>query len=231
MDSQMKQEVFEANLLLSKQGLVLFTWGNVSAVNRENGQVIIKPSGVSYEKMKVEDLVIVDMDGNIISGSYKPSSDLETHLELYRNFPECQAVVHTHSTMATAWAQAGMDLPAFGTTHADYFYGAIPCTRALTDVEIEGAYEQETGRVIVETFKMRNIDPMAVQGVLVNGHGPFTWGAGPMDAVNNTIVLEEIAVMASGSVTLNPKLHGISQQLLDKHYLRKHGEDAYYGQT
>ncbi len=226
----MRQEVFKANLLLKELGLVIFTWGNVSAIDRESGLVIIKPSGVVYEKMQLEDLVVVDMEGNTLSGKYNPSSDLATHLEIYRNFPECGGVAHTHSRMATAWAQAGTDLPAFGTTHADYFYGAIPCTRPLDSKAIQGAYEHETGRVIVEAFSQRNLDPMAVPAVLVNGHGPFTWGRDAGDAVNNTVVLEEIAAIASSSLAINSQLHNIPQELLDKHYLRKHGKDAYYGQ-
>lgn len=230
MTNSMKQEILEANLQLQRMGLVIFTWGNVSGIDRSKGLVIIKPSGVPYEKMQVKDLVTVDMDGNILEGSYKPSSDLETHLEIYRQFPECGGVVHTHSRMATAWAQAGVDLPAFGTTHADYFYGAIPCTRPLTEAEIHGRYERETGKVIVETFKENCISPMAIPGVLVCGHGPFTWGADAMDAVHNTVVLEEIANMAYTSLAINPQLSGIPQCLLDKHYLRKHGANAYYGQ-
>ena len=180
--------------------------------------------------MRVEDLVVVNMEGAVLEGDYRPSSDLATHLELYRQFPDCGGVVHTHSRIAVAWAQAGADLPAFGTTHADYFYGPIPCTRTLTSDEIHGAYELETGRVIVETFRNREIDPAAVPGVLVNGHGPFTWGKDAMNAVHNTIVLEEIAAMAMSSLVITPGLHAIDQELLDKHYLRKHGTGAYYGQ-
>ncbi len=231
MNKEMKQNVLAANLMLKEQGLVIFTWGNVSAIDRELGEVIIKPSGVPYETMGVDDLVVVNMEGTVLEGAYNPSSDLATHLELYRSFPDCGGVVHTHSRFAVAWAQAGADLPAFGTTHADYFYGPIPCTRALTSAEIRGAYERETGSVIVETFGKRKIDPMAVPGVLVNGHGPFTWGKDAMDAVHNTVVLEEISAMALSSLAVNPHLQGIDQELLDKHYLRKHGKGAYYGQN
>lgn len=230
MDKAMKEEILEANLQLQKVGLVIFTWGNVSGIDREKGEVTIKPSGVPYEHMKVSDLVTVDLAGKVLEGSYNPSSDLATHLEIYRSFPDCGGVVHTHSRMATAWAQACRDLPALGTTHADYFYGPIPCTRPLSQAEIKGAYEVETGRVIIETFQERNIDPQAVPGVLVSGHGPFTWGTDPMNAVHNTVVLEEIAQMGFVSLTLNPNVKGIDQELLDKHYLRKHGDNAYYGQ-
>ncbi|MEJ2136679.1 MAG: L-ribulose-5-phosphate 4-epimerase [Desulfofustis sp.] len=230
MDKAQKEEILEANLQLQRMGLVIFTWGNVSGIDREKGEVTIKPSGVPYEQMKVDDLVTVDLQGKVLEGSYKPSSDLATHLEIYRSFPDCGAVVHTHSRMATAWAQAGRDLPALGTTHADYFYGPIPCTRALSSKEINGAYELETGKVIVETFQVRKIAPQAVPAVLVSGHGPFTWGSEPMNAVHNTVVLEEIAQIAFASLTINPEITGISQELLDKHYLRKHGEEAYYGQ-
>lgn len=230
MDDQLKQEVLEANLVLKTWGLVIFTWGNVSAIDRRTGQVVIKPSGVPYDTMTVQDLVVVDTDGNTIEGRYKPSSDLATHLEIYRQFSECGAVVHTHSRMATAWAQAGMDLPAYGTTHADYFHGDIPCTRALTSEEIKGAYERETGKVIAETFTRRNIVPMDMPGVLVCSHGPFTWGKTPTDAVHNTRVLEEIAAMAFHSRWINPGIGPMPSDLLDKHYLRKHGAHAYYGQ-
>ena len=230
MNSRMKQEVLEANLLLKKLGLVIFTWGNVSAIDRDLGEVVIKPSGIPYEEMGVEDLVVVNMQGDVVEGDHNPSSDLATHLEIYRKFPDCGGVAHTHSRMAVAWAQAGKDLPALGTTHADYFYGSVPCTRKLTKAEIQGAYEHETGCVIVETFQRRDIDPTAVPAVLVNCHGPFTWGTDAMDAVHNTVVLEEIALMAYSSLTVNPNLQDMEQDLLDRHYLRKHGEGAYYGQ-
>lgn len=230
MNREMKQGVLEANLRLKELGLVIFTWGNVSAIDRNLGEVVIKPSGVPYEAMGVDDLVVVDLEGTVIEGDYNPSSDLATHLEIYRQFPTCGGVVHTHSRLAVAWAQSGRDLPALGTTHADYFYGPIPCTRKLTKTEIEGAYEYETGRVIVETFQKRDIDPMAVPAVLVNCHGPFTWGTSAMNAVHNTVVLEEIASMAFTSLVINPHLQNMEQELLDKHYLRKHGIDAYYGQ-
>lgn len=230
MDKVKKQEILEANLELVKMGLVIFTWGNVSGIDREKGEVTIKPSGVDYEKMQVEDLVTVNLEGEVLEGSYKPSSDLATHLEIYEHFPQCGGVVHTHSRMATAWAQAGVGLPAFGTTHADYFYGTVPCTRSLTEAEVQGAYEVETGRVIVETFVKNKIDPKGVPGVLVCGHGPFTWGADAMEAVHNSVVLEEIATMASASLAVAPELKEIPKMLLDKHYLRKHGADAYYGQ-
>ena len=231
MNKDLKKEVLDANLALKEWGLVIFTWGNVSAIDRPSGQVVIKPSGVPYDSMKVEDLVVVNMEGSTVEGQYKPSSDLATHLELYKQFPDCGAVVHTHSRMATAWAQAGVDLPAYGTTHADYFYGAIPCTRPLTTEEIKGAYEYETGKVIAETFSRRDIAPMDVPGVLVCSHGPFTWGATPTEAVHNTVVLEEIASMACLSRQINPEMTAMPQDLLDKHYLRKHGENAYYGQS
>jgi L-ribulose-5-phosphate 4-epimerase len=230
MNKKMKENVLEANLMLKELGLVLFTWGNVSAIDRDLGEVVIKPSGVPYETMGVDDLVVVDIEGTVIEGNYNPSSDLATHLELYRQFPACGGVVHTHSRQAVAWAQAGKDVPAFGTTHADYFYGSIPCTRKLTSAEIQGSYEHETGCVIVETFQERNIDPMAVPAVLVNCHGPFTWGTSAMDAVHNTVVLEEIAAMAQLSLAINPNLQDMEEELLDKHYLRKHGAGAYYGQ-
>jgi L-ribulose-5-phosphate 4-epimerase len=227
MLDKLKQEVFEANLELVKRGLVIYTWGNVSGIDREQGLVVIKPSGVSYEKMTPEDMVVVDLDGKIISSQLKPSSDTPTHLVLYKKFDTIGGVVHTHSEWATSWAQAGLAIPALGTTHADYFFGPVPCTRKLSEKEVSGKYEEETGNVIVETFK--GIDPLAVPGVIINGHGPFTWGTDAHNAVHNAVVLEEVAKMAHHTLTLN-KVKGIDQYLLDKHYYRKHGPGAYYGQ-
>lgn len=226
---ELKKQVWEANLELFHRGLAILTWGNASGIDREMGLVVIKPSGVAYEGMQPDDMVVVDMDGKVVEGKYRPSSDLATHLSLYKAFPAAGGVVHTHSTHATAFAQASSGIPAEGTTHADHFYGPVPCTRSLTDEEISGAYEVETGKVIVETFECGRIDPSAVPAVLVSGHGPFTWGKDAHDAVHNAIVLEEVAKMAilSRQIASPP---GISQRLLDKHYLRKHGANAYYGQ-
>ena len=228
MLKKLKNKVCKANLELVKYGLVVFTWGNVSAIDREKGLVVIKPSGLSYDKMKPEDMVVVDLDRNIVEGDYKPSSDTATHLVLYKNFPDIGGVVHTHSEWATIWSQAGQPVPALGTTHADYFYGDIPCTRKLTNHEIEGDYEKETGNVIVEKF--HSLDPNAIPGVLVNNHGPFAWGKDADDAVHNAVVMESVSKMAY--FTLNIKrVSRLDQKLLDKHYLRKHGKDAYYGQN
>lgn len=227
MLEKLKKDVLEANLELVRRGLVVYTWGNVSGIDREQGLVVIKPSGVSYDKMKADDMVIVDLDGNILTSRLKPSSDTPTHLVLYKKFPTIGGVVHTHSEWATSWAQAGIPIPALGTTHADYFFGPVPCTRKLTQKEVETKYEEETGNVIVETFK--GIDPLAVPGVIINGHGPFTWGTDAHNAVHNAVVLEEVAKMAHHTLTLN-KVKGIDQYLLDKHYYRKHGPGAYYGQ-
>jgi len=224
----LKQKVLEANLELVAKGLVIYTWGNVSGIDREKGLVVIKPSGVPYESMKAEHMVVVDLEGKVVEGDLNPSSDTPTHLVLYKAFPEIGGIVHTHSTWATQWAQAGKSIPCLGTTHADYFYGEIPCTRPMTDEEIKGAYEAETGNVIVETFK--GLNPMHMPAVLVNGHGPFAWGKDAQNAVHNSVVLEEVAKMAHNSLMLNPGLKGISQTLLDKHFLRKHGANAYYGQ-
>lgn len=228
MLEQLKKQVYEANMLLPKYGLVTFTWGNVSAIDRQTGFVVIKPSGVPYETMTADDMVVVDLDGNIKDGRYKPSSDTPTHLALYKAFPKCGGIVHTHSRWATSFAQAGVGIMPLGTTHGDYFYGEIPCTRKMTPEEIAGEYEKETGNVIVETF--RNIDPAAVPAVLVQSHGPFAWGKDAMEAVHNAVVLEEVAFMNFHSLQLSPEQTRMQQELLDKHYLRKHGEKAYYGQ-
>ncbi|QQA76586.1 L-ribulose-5-phosphate 4-epimerase [Pectobacterium parmentieri] len=228
---QLKQQVLEANLDLPRHNLVTFTWGNVSVVDRDRGLAVIKPSGVEYEHMGVDDMVVVDLaSGQTIEGNKKPSSDTATHLALYRAFTEIGGIVHTHSRHATIWAQAGLDLPAWGTTHADYFYGAIPCTRLMTQDEIAQHYEQETGNVIIETFRQRGISPTDIPAVLVNAHGPFAWGKDAHNAVHNAVVLEEIAYMGIFSRQLTPGITAMQQALLDKHYLRKHGKDAYYGQ-
>ena len=213
---------------LVKQGLVIYTWGNVSGIDRKTDLVVIKPSGVDYNKLKAKDMVVVNLNGKVIEGNLKPSSDTPTHLELYKAFPEIGGIVHTHSTWATSWAQAGRSIPAYGTTHADYFYGEIPCARELTKYEIENDYEKNTGEVIVETFK--DIDENAIPGVLCNGHGPFSWGKDPMNAVYNAKVLEQVAMMAYNTEEINRYAKNISQNLLDRHYLRKHGKSAYYGQ-
>lgn len=230
MLEQLKAEVLEANLSLPKYRLVTFTWGNVSGIDRETGYVVIKPSGVEYGEMTAEDLVVVDLDGTVVEGDLRPSSDTPTHLALYRAFPDIGGIVHTHSPWATSWAQAGLPLPALGTTHADYFYGEIPCTRELTEREVETNYELETGRVIVETYQKNGLDPTAMPGVLVKNHAPFCWGEDAQQAVHHAVVLEEAAKMAFITYQLNPDARPISQCLLDKHYLRKHGANAYYGQ-
>ncbi|BDG47578.1 MULTISPECIES: L-ribulose-5-phosphate 4-epimerase [Parageobacillus] len=228
MLEELKQTVLAANLQLPKYRLVTFTWGNVSGIDRERGLVVIKPSGVEYDKLTADDMVVVDLEGNVIEGHLKPSSDTPTHLLLYKEFPAIGGIVHTHSPWATIWAQSGKGIPALGTTHADYFYGEIPCTRKMTDEEIKGAYEWETGKVIAETFRF--IDPLQIPGVLVHGHGPFAWGKDAFNAVHNAVVLEEVAKMAARTYILNPEVQPISQSLLDRHYLRKHGANAYYGQ-
>ena len=230
MLEELKQKVLEANLKLPVHGLVTFTWGNVSGIDREKGLIVIKPSGVEYDVMKAEDMVVVDLNGNVVEGSLNPSSDTPTHIELYKAFPEIGGVIHTHSTWATSWAQAGRAIPAYGTTHADYFYGEIPCTRQLTPEEVERAYEKETGSVIIEEFKNKGIDPMAVPGVIVYKHGPFAWGKTPDEAVHNAVVMETVANMAYHAEQINPQHTPIEQYLLDKHYMRKHGPNAYYGQ-
>ena len=229
MLEELKKTVCEANLLLPQHGLVTFTWGNVSGIDRDKGLVVIKPSGVPYDGMQPEDMVVVDLDGKLVEGKWKPSSDTPTHVVLYKAFPECGGIVHTHSRWATTFAQAKKEISAMGTTHADYFYGAIPCTRPMTDREIRGEYEKETGNVIVETFADRN--PADIPGVVVCSHGPFAWGTDPMNAVHNAVVMEEVAFMNWHAMVLNPELGPMQQTLLDKHYLRKHGKNAYYGQN
>ena len=229
MLKKLKKQVFQANLLLPEHRLVTFTWGNVSGINREKGLVVIKPSGVSYDDMYATDMVVVELEtGNVVEGELKPSSDTATHLDLYKAFPNIGGVVHTHSRWVTTFAQAGRGIMALGTTHADYFYGEIPCTRKMTQAEIEGEYEKETGTVIIETFKDK--DPDAIPSVVVYSHGPFSWGTDAMNAVHNAVVLEEIAFMNFHAMQLEPKLPPMQQELLDKHYLRKHGKNAYYGQ-
>lgn len=228
MLEQLKKQVLEANLLLPKYGLVTFTWGNVSGIDRESGLVVIKPSGVPYEGMTEEDMVVVDLDGKRVEGQWKPSSDTPTHVELYKAFPALGGIVHTHSRWATTFAQAGLDIPAMGTTHGDYFYGDIPCTRKMTPQEIAGEYEKETGRVIIETFAGKS--PADIPGVTVHSHGPFAWGRYAMDAVHNAVVMEEVAFMDWHAMMINPAAGRMQQELLDKHYLRKHGKNAYYGQ-
>ena len=228
---KLKEEVLCANLDLPKHGLVTFTWGNVSGIDREQGVVVIKPSGVSYEAMKASDMVVIDLDGKIIDGSLRPSSDTPTHLALYRQYAAIGGIVHTHSTHATSWAQAGRAIPAFGTTHADYFYGEIPCTRVLSEQQTVGHYETETGLAIVERFREGQIDPQNMPVVLVANHGPFAWGKDAGDAVHNAAVLELTARMAHLSLQLAPALPPMPQPLLDKHFFRKHGPGAYYGQS
>lgn len=223
----LKEKVFQANLDLVKHGLVIFTWGNVSAIDRQSGLVVIKPSGVEYDAMKAEDMVVVDLDGNIVEGNLNPSSDTPTHLVLYKAFPQIGGVVHTHSTYATSWAQAGMDIPNIGTTHADYFYKGIPCTDGMTEEEVMGNYELETGNVIVKRFNGMN--PVHTPGVLVKNHGPFSWGKDAHEAVHNAVVMEQVAKMANIAYSINPNLT-MNPLLIEKHFSRKHGPNAYYGQ-
>ena len=230
MLEELKQKVYEANMLLPKYGLVTFTWGNVSAIDRESGLFVIKPSGVPYEKLCAEDMVVMNLLGEKVEGNLNPSSDTATHLELYKAFPEIGGIVHTHSSWATSWAQAGRGIPCYGTTHADYIYGEVPCVRNLTAEEIEAAYEKNTGVLIVEEFQSRNLDVKAVPAVLCKNHGPFTWGKDAMEAVHNAVVLEEVAKMAARTERINPDVLEAPQELQDKHYFRKHGENAYYGQ-
>lgn len=230
MLEHLKEEVCRANLSLAENGLVILTWGNVSAISEDRNYVVIKPSGVDYAVMTADQMVVTDMDGNVVEGGLRPSSDLDTHLELYRAFPEVTSVVHTHSTHATALAQAEQDLPCYGTTHADTFYGPVPCTRPLTAAEVQEAYEKNTGLVIADTFRQRNIDPMAVPAVLVSKHGPFTWGTSCKKAVENSVILEETARMALLTRQYDPNVSPAPQHLQDKHYFRKHGANATYGQ-
>ena len=227
MLEELRKAVYEANLELPRRGLVTYTWGNVSGIDRSKGLMVIKPSGVEYSALRPEDLVVLDMNGNSVEGALHPSSDAKTHLELYRAFPEIGGVVHTHSVHAVAWAQAGRDIPNIGTTHADYFSDAIPCTRQMTRQEIEGEYEKETGNVIVERFK--NLNPVHIPGVLVENHGPFSWGKNADDAVHNAVVMEQVAKMAYISYGINPQLT-MNKHLITKHFYRKHGPNAYYGQ-
>ena len=227
MIKKLKKKVCKANLNLFRHGLVVSTWGNASAIDRKKGLVVIKPSGMSYKNMDAEDMVVVDLDGNVVEGEHKPSSDMATHLVLYQHFPDIGGVVHSHSEWATIWSQAGHAVPALGTTHADYFYGDIPCTRKLTDAEIKSEYEKETGNVIVETFN--NLDPNAMPGVLVNSHGPFAWGKDVDEAVHHAVVMEVVSKMAYYTLKIK-KVPRLDQELLDRHFFRKHGKDAYYGQ-
>ena len=228
MLEQLKKEVYEANMLLPKYNLVTFTWGNVSGIDRESGLFVIKPSGVDYDKLRPEDMVVVDLDGNRVEGEMNPSSDTATHVELYKAFPNIRGIVHTHSPWATSWAQAGRGIPCYGTTHADYMYGEIPCVRNLTKEEIEEAYEKNTGVLIAEYFKDK--DYVAMPAVLCKNHGPFTWGKNAHEAVHNAVVLENVAMMACRCEMVNPQVQPAPQELQDKHYLRKHGPNAYYGQ-
>lgn len=229
MYQSLKERVLQANLKLPQYNLVTFTWGNVSEVDRVKGVMAIKPSGVEYNNMKIEDIVVLSLTGEIVEGKLNPSSDTATHLELYNAFQNIGGIVHTHSRYATVWAQAELDVPALGTTHADYFYGDVPCTRRLTDSEITTNYEKNTGLVIIEEFERRGLDPIAMPGVIVSGHAPFCWGKNALDAVHNAVVLEEVAMMAVSTRQLNRTIK-IQQTLSDKHYFRKHGANAYYGQ-
>ena len=230
MLEELKQKVYEANMELPRRGLITYTWGNVSGIDREKGLFVIKPSGVDYDVLKPSDMVVMDLEGNKVEGEMNPSSDTATHVELYNGFKEIGGIVHTHSPHATAWAQAGRALPCYGTTHADYFYGEIPCARNLTAEEIDEDYEKNTGKVIIETFQNRGIDPVHVPGVLCASHGPFTWGKDAAQAVYHAVVLEEVAKMAILTLTIDPDAQPAPQHVLDKHFMRKHGPNAYYGQ-
>lgn len=231
MLEELKKSVYEANMELPKRGLVTYTWGNVSGIDRTLGYVVIKPSGVDYDKLTPEDMVVVDLDGNRIEGRYNPSSDTPTHLELYKKYPDIGGIVHTHSVEATSWAQAGREIPLYGTTHADYFYGPIPCTRGLTEEEINEAYEKNTGLVIIETFEKGKINPIYTPGVICKNHGPFTWGKDAAEAVYHAVVLEEVAKMATKTELINREVTPAPDCIRDKHFFRKHGENAYYGQS
>ncbi|MDR7242731.1 MULTISPECIES: L-ribulose-5-phosphate 4-epimerase [Priestia] len=230
MLDKLKEEVFQANVDLPKHGLVKYTWGNVSAIDRDSGLFVIKPSGVTYEKMTAKDMVVVDLDGRVVEGELNPSSDTLTHAVLYKHYPQIGGIAHTHSTWATIWAQAGLDVQAMGTTHADTFYGSVPCARFLTEKEVNDGYEVETGKVIIETFEERGLDVLAVPGILLQGHGPFTWGKDAKSAVMNSVVLDEVSKMNFFTQKLNGLAEELPQRILDKHYLRKHGQNAYYGQ-
>jgi len=227
---KLKEEVFQANVDLPKHGLVKYTWGNVSAIDRDSGLFVIKPSGVTYEKMTAQDMVVVNLDGRVVEGELNPSSDTLTHAVLYKHYPQIGGIAHTHSTWATIWAQAGLDVQAMGTTHADTFYGSVPCARFLTEKEVNDGYEVETGKVIIETFEERGLDVLAVPGILLQGHGPFTWGKDAKTAVMNSVVLDEVSKMNFFTQKLNGLAEELPQRILDKHYLRKHGQNAYYGQ-
>lgn len=231
MLEELKQKVYEANMELPQRQLIKYTWGNVSEIDRESGLFVIKPSGVDYDNLTADDMVVCDLDGNVVEGKLRPSSDTPTHAVLYRSSDKIGGIVHTHSTWATIWAQAGLDVPAMGTTHADTFYGSVPCARFLTAEELEKGYEEYTGYAIVEEFQKRGIDPMATPGVLLRGHGPFTWGKDASDAVMHAVVLDEVAKMNLFTRQLNPFAPELPQHILDKHYLRKHGANAYYGQA
>ena len=226
----LKQQVYEANMELPKRGLITYTWGNVSGIDRETGYFVIKPSGVDYDALTPEDMVVMDLDGNKIEGKYKPSSDTATHIELYKKYPVIGGIVHTHSPEAVSWAQAGRDIPLYGTTHADYFLGPIPCARNLTQEEIDAGYEANTGVVIIETFEERGINPEYTPAVLCKNHGPFTWGKDAAEAVHNAVVLEEVAKMARNTEALNKDVEPAPDSIKNKHFYRKHGENAYYGQ-
>ena len=228
MLEKLKKSVLEANLELKRKGLIIYTWGNVSGINRQEELVVIKPSGVDYDQLTVDKMVVVDLEGNVVEGELKPSSDTATHLVLYKNFEEIGGVVHTHSPIATSWAQSGRDIPCYGTTHADYFYQEIPCTRVMTAIEVKSNYEENTGKVIAEKFQNKNYN--YTPAVLVAGHGPFSWGTDAADAVHNSVVLEEVAKMALNTVQLADGSEGLPNYLINKHFFRKHGEDAYYGQ-